>query len=478
MYVDAEYAPFYYGVASGDPQQTRVMIWTKAGTIQPVSLFWEVASDSLFNNIVRKGGTVCAAERDYTTQVDVDGLLPVHQYYYRFITTDGKVSQTGKAQTLPDDSVKHFKIALVSCSGVWSGYFNAYRRMGERKDIDFIVHVGDYIYDDVDPDEHVRMPDPEPKTPATLEDWRDRHMYYLLDPDLRYARQNKTWIVEWDNHDNHVNNFEKNADGLTAFYEYLPIRMPDTLHPEYIYRSFRFGTLADLHMIDMYLFRGKEQFAAGRKSILGNAQDAWFKKSLSESKTTWHLVGNQEMMGSWLSKGIPMSMHAPGNGTFFNPDAWDGYVDDRSRLYHFLDSNHINNFVALTGDQHMSFIIDLTPDPRNHKLYHKHTGKGSAGVEVLAPSLTAGNMDEEHIPRWIIPTFQRLSLNLNPHHRWVQFWKHGYTTIDVTAERCVAEFYYSDILQKTDKENFGRGFVVKNGVNHWERKSYRRPMVR
>ena len=478
MYLDTVYSPFYYGVASGDPLQTKVIIWTKIflsnNTSEPIPLKWQVSKDSSFTSLVRSGETNCLPIHDFTTQVDVDGLQPSRQYFYRFMTQDGKVSQTGRAQTLPDDSVKHFKIALVSCAGAWSGYFNAYRRMGERADIDFIVHVGDYIYDDVDPDEHIRMPVPPPQTTVTLADWRERHKYYLLDPDLRYARQNKTWIVEWDNHDTHYNVNEKNADGIKAFYEYVPIRMPDTLHPERIYRSFHFGTLADLDMIDMYLFRGKEEFAPGQKSILGNLQDQWFKTELKRSTARWHLIGNQEMMGSWISKGIPHSFHLPGNGTYFDPEDWDGYVTDRNRLYHFLDSCHIDNFMALTGDLHMSFIIDLTPDPQNRKVYKRLTGHGAVGVEVLTPSLSAGNFDVEHVPHFLVPLIQRICRDINPHHRWVNFIKHGYTTIDVTPERCTTEFWYSDITRKTDIETFGRGFIVKNGKNHWERKSYKK----
>ncbi len=476
MYADSAYAPFLLGVASGDPAQTRVVIWTRAETTGP--LRWEMASDSLFTSIVHSGTAHCLAVHDYTTLVDVDSLQPGHHYYYRFTTASGQSSQTGRASTLPDDSAKHLRIALVSCSGAWSGYFNAYRHIAQREDIDYLVHVGDYIYDDVDPDEHVRMPYPEPQIPHTLADWRDRHQYYLLDPDLRLARQNKTWIAEWDNHDNHYSNFERTADGLTAFYEYVPIRMPDTTHPEHIFRSFRFGPLADIHMIDMYLFRGREDFAAGKRSILGNVQDAWLKQSLRQSTTIWHLLGNQEMMGSWLSHGIPSFLHPPGNGTYFSSSDWDGYVEDRARFYHYLDTAHIHNLVTLTGDLHMSFIIDLAPDPLDEDVYDRRTGRGSLGVEVLTPSISAGNMDEEHIPRWVIPLFQRMSRNLNPHHRWVQFWRHGYTTIDLTPERCVAQFCYLDILHYSDRAIYSRPFVVRRGADHWDRRHYRRSSFR
>ena len=223
----------------------------------------------------------------------------------------------------------------------------------------------------------------------------------------------------------------------------------------------------------MYLFRDQgEEYAPGKKTIFGNVQDAWFKHELVSSKATWHLIANQEMMGSWLSQGAPRFIHLPGDGKYFDPKGWDGYNEDRNRLYHFIDSNHINNFVALTGDMHMSFVNDLTTDPKNRKVYHKRTGKGAVGVEVLGTSISRGGMAEHpEIPRAFIPLIESISRTLNPQERWVHFSEHGYVTVDVTPESCVAEFWYTPILYRSDTEKFARGFTVKNGVNHWERKS-------
>ena len=478
IYADTAFAPFYYGVASGDPTQDKVIIWTKVfvkdSTVPPVALKWQMAEDSSFKTIVNSGETSCNSKRDFTTQVDVTGLQVGHHYFYRFTTTDGKYSQVGRAQTLPPDSVKHFKLALVSCSSVWSGYFNAYARIAERDDIDFVVHVGDYVYDFVDRQEKIRVPDPFPQELVTLRDWRERHTYYLLDPDLRAARQNKTWIAEWDNHDSHIKHRENSTAGLQAFFEYLPIRMPDHTDTTRIYRTFSFGKLADLNVTDMYLFRGRDEYAPGFKSIFGNAQDKWFKNELLTSKATWHLIANQEMMGSWLSEGAPKFLHLPGNGKYFDPSGWDEFNDDRNRLYDFIDSNHISNFVVLSGDMHMSYIIDLTKDPKNKKTYSHKTGKGAVGVEVLGPSVSRGGMGERGIPKMFIPLIQRMSLDLNPQHLWCQFTQHGYVTLDVTPERSLAEFWYVPILYPTNQQIFGRGYTVKNGINHWERKANKR----
>lgn len=473
IYPDAAHAPFLYGVASGDPMQDKVILWTKVEAKPdslPIEVFWEIASDSFFYTIINKGIVVTNAERDFTVKIDADRLSPGNTYYYRFVT-GGRYSAMGMARTLPADGVKHLKLAVVSCSSIWSGYFNAYRRIAERADIDFVVHLGDYAYDYPDEDEYFRMPAKKQVDCASLADWRERHSYYLLDPDLRAARQNKTWIAEWDNHDVDVEKPGLGTEGIQAFYEYMPIRQVDVLHPEIMYRAFKFGSLAELTMIDMLIYRGKEESSPGVRSVLGNVQHNWFINQLRQSKSTWHLIGNQEMMCDWLSEGAPKFISKrQGNGRVFDPGNWNGYPLDRKRIFDFIDTNHINNVVVLTGDAHMSFIMEMTDSPKVKGKYNHRTGQGSIGVEVLGPSISRGNMDEAGVPRGLVPVVQALSKGLNPHHLWVQFSKHGYTTIDVTPERCVAEFWYSPILYKTDKEKFGKGFTVKTGKNRWERK--------
>lgn len=476
IFPDTAFAPFYYGVASGDPLQDKIVLWTKvavdSGTTLPVALKWTVAEDSNFAEVVQQGTALASPQHDFTAKTDVGYLDPGHKYYYRFETGEGKKSQTGIAHTLPPDSVKHFKLAVVSCSSIWSGYFNAYRRIADRADIDFLVHLGDYVYDYADDHQLNRMPAAPVKDCAGLQDWYERHTYYLLDPDLRAARQNKTWIAEWDNHDTDVEAPGKTEDAIQAFYDYLPIRMPDAQHPENIYRRFQFGTLADLTMIDMQLFRGKEEYAPGKKSVLGNVQDAWLKNNLAISQTQWHLLGNQEMMTDWLSEGAPKFLKH-GNGHVFDDSNWNGFPDDRNRFYNFVDSIKLNNLVVLTGDVHMSFIMDMTATPKNRKLYNRRTGQGAVGVEIAGPSISRINMKEAGVPGAFIPAVQSFSRSLNPHHRWVQFSKHGYFTMDVTPEKCTAEFWYSDIKKQTTKETFGRGFTVITGVNHWDRKQNR-----
>ncbi|HLP20312.1 MAG TPA: PhoD-like phosphatase N-terminal domain-containing protein, partial [Chitinophagales bacterium] len=179
IYADTAYAPFYYSVASGDPLQDRVIIWTKVATFgdstTPVLLKWAVAADTNFTVVVQQGLITAKPEEDFTAKVDVAKLTAGHKYYYRFQTASGRLSQTGIARTLPPDTVKQFKLAVVSCSSIWAGYFNAYKRIAEREDIDFVVHLGDYVYDYADDQQLNRMPAAPVKDCASLRDWCERH---------------------------------------------------------------------------------------------------------------------------------------------------------------------------------------------------------------------------------------------------------------------------------------------------------------
>jgi alkaline phosphatase D len=224
----------------------------------------------------------------------------------------------------------------------------------------------------------------------------------------------------------------------------------------------------------MHLFRGKEEYAAGKKCVLGLNQDAWAKNELLSSKATWKLLGNQEMMNDWLSEGAPKFVKR-GNGRVFDDSNWNGFPEDRQRIFDFIDTNNINNVVVLTGDIHMSFVMDMTGTPKDKAKYNPRTGEGAIGVELTGPSISRINMKEAGVPGGLIPLVQSISKSLNPHHLWCQFSKHGYVTLNVTAEKCDAEFWYSDIKKRTDKETFGRGYTVKRDVNHWERKFSRKP---
>src|SRR5690606_2728453 len=121
---------FTHGVASGDPLQDRVILWTRvlpgSGRPEALDVSWEVATDQRFNNIIAAGLTQTGPARDFTVKVDATGLSAGQSFFYRF-TAEGVTSVTGRTRTLPSAGVAQARLAVVSCSNYPQGYFNAYK---------------------------------------------------------------------------------------------------------------------------------------------------------------------------------------------------------------------------------------------------------------------------------------------------------------------------------------------------------------
>ncbi|WP_029809081.1 alkaline phosphatase D family protein, partial [Vibrio parahaemolyticus] len=112
---------FEHGVASGDPTQTQVIIWTRVTTAASyVDVSWQVASDMEFSNVVQSGVFTTDTGRDFTVKVDVQNLNANSQYYYRFIVGE-MMSEVGQTQTLPEDGVEKASMAVVSCANYPAG---------------------------------------------------------------------------------------------------------------------------------------------------------------------------------------------------------------------------------------------------------------------------------------------------------------------------------------------------------------------
>lgn len=409
---------FKHGVASGDPLSDRVILWTRVTLTAPgtINVVWEMSSDERFGAVVARGTTSTGPERDYTVKVDAMGLQPASGYYYRFFIGDD-VSPVGRTKTLPIGGVAQAKLAVVSCANFPSGYFNVYADIAKRTDIDVVLHLGDYIY------EYGRLGyasqlaiaiDRESKPDyeiLTLEDYRQRHAQYRTDVDLRALHARFPMIAVWDDHDladnawsggaaNHDEADEgafaaRRAAAVQAYHEWLPTRVPNAADPLQIYRSFDFGTLASLHMLDTRLIgRDKqvtlEQYLAGEagsagRQLLGQSQFDWLSARMAASAGTWQVLGQQVLM---MRMAIPLSVatgitvetltayvvaqstpeaarsdsqrallaqeKAP-----YNMDAWDGYPAARDAVLG-LARDQRKNLISLAGDTHNAWAGNLT----------------------------------------------------------------------------------------------------------------------
>lgn len=470
--VDAALAPFYHGVASGDPLSDRVILWTRITSQNPTeTVTWQIATDLAFTNIVNSGAVSTDGSKDYTVKVDATGLQPNTWYYYRF-GNNGVFSITGRTRTMPVTNVGNLRFAVVACSNYQSGFFNAYRDIVNKNDVDAVIHLGDYYYeyghDDFDPGiDSSRLHEPATEI-LTLADYRLRHSQYKLDPDLRTIHQQYPFICVWDDHEtandswvggaeNHTNGTEGNWEdrknyGRQSYFEWIPIRdvhnSVDTIH-----RVIPMGGLIDLIMIDTRL-EGREVQAGTtgatvtdtNRTMLGAPQLAWFKQQLSNSTAKWKLIGNQVMVS-------PLKIL----GQAVNQDQWDGYPAERNKILTHIQSGNIDNVVILTGDIHTSWANDIPVDLGS---YTASTGAGSIAVEYVCTSVTSGSFITFSVPVSIIQTF-------NPNVKYADLAKRGYLLLDVTDAKVQGDWIYmNNIESRTFTSSTAASWCDLDGNNH------------
>ncbi len=217
------------GVASGDPDTTSVILWTRRppDVSRSKRLTVEVAADPAFQRIVAHGASTIGENTDWTCRFLAAGLEPAREYWYRFIDEKGNASRVGRTLTAPaDDDSRPVRFAFVSCHDVTIGAGNAYRRMKYEDEqrprdeqLSFVLHLGDFVYEMVwYPEETpggilrgrrlrdiVRYPNGEKigkfYVPTSLADYRALYRGYLTDPDLQDARAQWPFVPVWDNHE-------------------------------------------------------------------------------------------------------------------------------------------------------------------------------------------------------------------------------------------------------------------------------------
>ncbi len=489
---------FESGVASGDPTSRAVVLWTRAVPEQAagaIEVEWDVATDEGFAQVVATGRGRTSSARDWTVKVDCSGLAADRWYWYRF-RAGGATSPTGRTRTLPEGRVDQVRLAVVSCSNYSFGYFNAYRSIAERDDIDLVLHLGDYIY------EHGprgyggevaerlgRRPEPAHEI-LDLTDYRTRYRQYRSDPDLQALHASLPTIAVWDDHEianntwhsgaqNHTEGdgeggegdfFERKAAAVKAFHEWMPIRSRAGAAGDKIYRSVRIGDLASLIMLDTRLVGRDQQLdyavqldaptaeAAERfraeliddpaRTMLGAEQEAWLKMELASSKAAgipWQVLGQQLLVGGLRTPDLRDLIGGVDDarlrrlvaqaeyGLPLNLDAWDGYGAARERLAQDVLSFG-DNVVVLAGDTHNSWAFDLLDrSGRQFGVEFGTTSVTSPGIERLLP-----------LPP---EAFARKLREANDHLRYTEVSQRGYMTLLLQRDRVEAQWVYVDTVE-------------------------------
>ena len=471
----AALSPFRHGVASGDPRKHSVLLWTRIETAakRPVKVAWEIAEYPDFSRTADRGEAMASPSKDYIIKVVAKNLRAGRRYFYRFRAL-GEASPIGRTRTLPKRGVKGIRLAIVSCANYNFGYFNPYRAIAAREDIDAVLHLGDYIYEYANNvyGAHPKRPLKPKGETLTLEDYRTRYGLYRSDPHLQALHRNHPMIAVWDDHEvandswaegaqNHNEGEgsyrERQAAAKQAFFEWLPIR------GKKIYRRFSFGTLAELVMLDTrHDGRAKplsyrsffkpppkegapprfdadafdEALQSKTRRLFSEKQERFLKRALRK-KARWTLLGNQVAF-SKLSvmdissipdlpplfeqvKQMGLVAKALGRKLPLSLDGWGGYGAQRQRVLEMLQKKN-GHAVIMTGDTHVGWAADY-----------------GRGMEFGTPSVSSPTF-AEMIPQ-NADAVTALSLKENPHFFFSDPIHRGYLLLDVRADKMIAQWY-------------------------------------
>jgi alkaline phosphatase D len=515
---------FSHGVASGDPLQDRVIIWTRATPDETgrVDLDWQLATDNNFDNIIASGSHSTDPDVDYTAKVDVSGLQAGQTYYYRFVYKQSS-STIGRTKTLPGGSIEQLSLAVFSCANFPAGYFHVYGEAAKH-DYDAVIHLGDYIYEYAmggyateDAEALGRIPDPLHEA-VSLDDYRLRYAQYRSDADLQALHGKLPFILVWDDHEvandswregaeNHNPDTEgsfaaRKIDALQAYYEWLPIRPPVNLQA--IYRSFRFGDLLDLFMLDTRLIGRDQQLdfadfttansidgaavnaaaTASDRSLLGAEQKQWLLDQLNNSQNRWQVLGQQVLMGRMaipspillavneqdVATGVDLIIEAtvaknkaPQDRTAeeqallddlvpYNLDAWDGYAAERDEVLNRVFQLN-KKLVVLAGDTHNAWANQL----------RTQTGD-IVGVELATASVSSPGFDDylSLSNEGYASFFEGALVTLVDDLNYCNAYNRGYMVVTFTSEEVQSQWIYVDSVKtQASQINTARGKIVK-----------------
>ena len=438
-------------------------------------------------SIINEGVVNTGAERDFTVKVDA-GQLPTGQMLWYQFDVDGVKSPVGQSKTLQDHSVEAVTFAVVSCANHPYGFFHVYREIANREDVDVVVHLGDYLYEygmgeyaTEKAEELARLPEPETEL-ITLEDYRRRHAQYKADADSMAMHERHPLIAIWDDHEvgndswrggslNHQpddGQWKTRRDAaVQAYLEWMPIRASHNRENTKIFRSFRFGNLLSLILLDTRFYGRDLQPDVGdevtaesvaeamsdpERRVLGRRQESWLRHSLTNAQdTTWQVIGQQVLVTSLrspdleplLDTELPSMLSLEDLERFIalsksNPpmllDTWDGYPvardDFLKDLYEFA-----TNPVVLSGDLHTPLAGELVPWGHNKPI----------AVEFMTGSVTSPGF-AEYLPERKPGVVRDATLALNQNLSYLDTDRRGWMCLSVTHETCSAEWHLLDTV--------------------------------
>jgi alkaline phosphatase D len=464
--------PFALGVASGDPKPDGGTIWTRLApapldpdwgmTREDIEIAWEIARDEAMREIVRRGAARAEAAWAHSVHVDIGGLEPAREYWYRF-RWRGVASPIGRLRTAPVGPTRRLRFVSVGCQHYEFGYYTAYRHVANARP-DFAFHYGDYIYEGGATTNPERPRRHVGGVCRTLDDYRRRYAQYRLDPDLQAAHAATPFVMSFDDHevvDNWAGEFHRQDDRMAlrarkaaafqAWYEHMPVpaEMRPRGHAVDAHRALFFGDLVDLFALDTRQYRTRQPCGDGVKArcpeafephatMLGAPQEAWLAAGMRGSRAHWAVLA-QQVLAMRLDVGAQRH----------NLDAWDGYEAARARLHACLALRRDN--VILSGDWHRFFVGDIKRDDDD-------PSSPVLASEFLATSISSGG-DVREQPQHVVAL-----LRDNPHVKHFSDAR-GYIAHEVTPARWLADLRAVDFVSRpgAPERSIAR-FALQRGV--------------
>ena len=462
---------FRQSVASGQAATDAITLWTRVEDLDRTSkLQVEIARDPEFANVIWRKDVLAEAERDFTVhhRAAPKGLAPGEQFFYRFYTCE-QSSPVGRFRTaLPPDSRAPVRIGFFSCQNFAAGFYTAHAGLVQEKDLDLVICLGDYIYEQTN---EKALPERQDTTGANkdsdvqmLGEYRDKYRLYHSDPNLLAVRQNFPMLVIWDDHETENDGgaqespnpgqrniptgrrlpfLERREQGYQAYFEHMP-RIRNIEERNRIYGSVPLGANAELLLLDERQYRdpqpcggsvpapptcsAAEKNAPGRK-FLGTDQKEWLKRGLKDSRATWKIVGNGLMI---------MALDVPARNAV-NPDQWDGYGAERKELLDFIAANNIKDVTFITGDIHTFFAGDVTPTGREG---NPVTDGVAVATEFVGGSISSKGLADDTERAGLGPeaaTDGAIRAN-NPHITYANLVRKGYGVLEARPNELLVTF--------------------------------------
>ena len=415
-----------------------------------VVVTWRLAHDEALQDEVASGTVLASSDFGHAVHAVPVGLEPDRWYFYRFEAGDA-VSPVGRTRTLPaaGTPASQLRFAYASCQNYEQGYYAPFKFMAED-DLDFVIHVGDYIYEYgqaeigtntyILPFEVVRQHDGP--TVMTLDQYRNRYALYKTDPHLMAAHAACPWFTTCDDHEVEENwaGFQpgdwgdldpyafqlRRAAAFQAYFEHIPLRpRPGTR----LYRDVAFGDLANVFILDTRQYRTPQPcgdpFPSAPEcpalyydtnSMTGPAQEAWLLSGLERSTARWNVLAQQTIFAQYD--------YGFGGHAQHNMDQWDGYRAQLARLLTFMADNRPANPMVLTGDWHSFWANDIKAD-------FADPASPTLATEYVGSSISSTCTWHELVSD---------KLNQNPHVRFFEGERRGYIRTTVTPGLWQADY--------------------------------------